>query len=85
MKSTQKLKAVLNAGLLLLLIAELSLASDLIQPSRTLKSQDNRVGKLTISSNPPMLDVKMDGTAIGETPVVLQEVARNSCHTDARL
>ena len=74
MKSTQKLKTVLNAGLLLLLIAELSLASDLIGPSRTLKSQDNRVGKLTISSNPPMLDVKMDGTAIGETPVVLQAV-----------
>ena len=74
MKSIQKLKAVLNAGLLLLLIAELSLASDLIEPSQTLKSVDNRVGKLTISSNHPMLDVKMDGTAIGETPVVLQEV-----------
>jgi hypothetical protein len=74
MKSIQKLKAVLNAGLLLLLVAELSPASDLIGPSRTLKSVDNRVGSLTISSNPTMLDVKMDGAAIGETPVVLQDV-----------
>jgi hypothetical protein len=74
MKSIQKLKAVLNAGFLLLLVAELSLASDLIEPSRTLKSEDNRVGILTISSEPPRLDVKMDGTAIGQTPIVLQEV-----------
>jgi hypothetical protein len=74
MKSIQKLKAVLNAGFLLLLIAQFSLATDLIEPSRTLKSVDQRMGKLSISSDPPMLEVKMNGNAIGETPVVLQEV-----------
>jgi len=74
MQSIQKLKAVLKAGFLLFFIAQFSLAADLIEPSRTLKSVDKRMGKLTISSDPPMLDVKMNGTAIGETPVVLQEV-----------
>ncbi len=75
MKSILKLKTLLNAGFLLLLITDLSLASDLIEPSRTLSSTGKSVGKLTVSSEPPGLDVKMDGTVIGETPVVLQEVA----------
>ena len=74
MKSIPKLKGLLNAGFLLLLITDLSLASDLIEPSRTLSSTGKSVGKLTVSSEPPGLDVKMDRTVIGETPVVLQEV-----------
>jgi len=74
MKGILKLMRILNAGFLLLLITNLSLASDLIEPTRTLSSPGQNVGKLTISSEPPRLDVKMDGTAIGETPVVLQEV-----------
>ncbi len=74
MKSILKLKGLLNAAFILLLITDLSLASDLIEPTRTLSSTGKSVGKLTVSSEPPRLDVKMDGTVIGETPVVLQEV-----------
>jgi len=74
MKCILKFKRLLNAGFLLLLITDLSLASDLIEPTRTLSSTGKSVGKLTVSSEPPRLEVKMDGTAIGETPVVLQEV-----------
>jgi hypothetical protein len=74
MESILKLRGVLNVGLLLLLINNLSFASDLIEPTRTLSSTGKSVGKLTVSSEPPRLDVKMDGTVIGETPVVLQEV-----------
>ncbi len=74
MVDIQKLRGFLNAGFLLLLINNLSFASDLIEPTRTLSDMDHNVGKLAVSSEPPGLDVKMDGTVIGETPVVLQEV-----------
>lgn len=50
-------------------------SSELIEPTRTLASAREKPGKLTVFSEPPKLDVKMDGTVIGETPVVLQEVA----------
>ncbi len=70
----QKLRGFLNAGFLLLLIADLSLASDLIEPTRTLSSPGKTVGALTVSSEPPGLDVKMDGTVVGETPIELQAV-----------
>ena len=74
MDSIFRLRRVLTVGFLLLLITDLSLASDLIEPTRTLSSTGKSVGKLTVSSEPLRLDVKMDGTVIGETPVVLQEV-----------
>jgi hypothetical protein len=74
MMDIQKLRGFLIVGFLLLLINHLSFASDLIEPTRTLSSTGKSVGKLTVSSEPPRLDVKMDGTVIGETPVVLQEV-----------
>ncbi|MGD9228717.1 MAG: PEGA domain-containing protein [Desulfobacterales bacterium] len=71
----QKLRGFLNTGFLLLLITDMSLASDLIEPTRTLNSTGISVGALTVSSEPPGLDVRMDGTVIGETPVELQAVA----------
>ena len=68
------MKGVLNAGLLLLLIHNLSFASDLIEPTRTLSSPAENTGELSIFSEPPELDVNMDGTRIGKTPVVGQKV-----------
>lgn len=74
MKDIQKLSGFLIAGFLLLLINSLSFASDLIEPTRTLSDMGHNEGKLSVFSEPPRLDVKMDGTVIGETPVELQAV-----------
>ena len=74
MKGTLKLMSILNAVFLLLLIADLSAASDLIEPSRTLKSAANEPGNLAILSEPPDLNVTLDKTLIGKTPIFLEDV-----------
>ena len=49
--------------------SDLSLSSELIAPTRTLQHTGKPAGKLTILSEPPGLDVFLDGTIIGKTPV----------------
>jgi hypothetical protein len=74
MLDIQKLKGLLNTGLLLLILYNLSFASDLIEPTRTLSDEGHNKGKLFVFSEPPGLGVKMDRTVIGATPVELQAV-----------
>lgn len=57
-----------------LTIWPLSVCADLIEPTRTLKSQGEPMGKLTVLSEPPELDVVLDGAEIGKTPVISMEV-----------
>jgi hypothetical protein len=75
MKSIAALKAILSAGLLLFLINPSAFASDLIEPTRTLSRPAESVGLLSVFSEPPELEVTIDGTRIGKTPVVNQKVA----------
>ena len=70
----KKMRKFLIAGFLFLLTNNLAFASDLIEPTRTLSGMRHKVGKLSVFSEPPNLEVKMDGTVIGETPVELQAV-----------
>ena len=74
MAAHQKMTGFLIAGVLLLLINSLPFASDLIEPTRTLSGMGHKAGKLSVFSEPPGLEVKMDGTVIGETPVELRAV-----------
>jgi hypothetical protein len=74
MAALRKLRGFLIAGFLLLLINNLAFASDLIEPTRTLNGMDHNEGKLSVSSEPPRLEVRMDGALIGETPVELKAV-----------
>jgi hypothetical protein len=74
MKGILDLKGALSAGLLLLLINIPAFAADLIEPSRTLSSPAESAGELSVFSEPPELDINMDGTQIGKTPVVGQKV-----------
>ena len=74
MKCNLKYKGVLSATFLLLLFADMSLASDLIEPTRTLQSATNASGSLTILSEPTSLDVMLDDTLIGKTPIFLDDV-----------
>jgi hypothetical protein len=70
MKRLPKIKRLLSAGFLFLLINQISVASDLIGPTRTLSSPTENTGRLSVFSEPPGLDVEMDGALIGKTPVV---------------
>jgi hypothetical protein len=51
-----------------------SVFAELIEPTRTLKSQEEPMGRLSVFSEPPELDVVLDGAKIGKTPVISMEV-----------
>jgi len=48
--------------------------AELIEPSRTLEGQQKQMGRLSVFSEPPDLDVLLDGINIGKTPVISKEV-----------
>ena len=58
-----------------LMIQSLSVFAELIEPSRTLKGQQKPMGRLSVFSEPPELNVLLDGINIGETPIISKEVA----------
>jgi hypothetical protein len=65
------------AGLLAFLVClpgSFCLASDLIAPTRTLQVGAEERGRLTVFSEPPKLEVFLDGKKAGETPLWLSEV-----------
>lgn len=49
-------------------------AAELIAPTRTLNNSNEKTGKLSVFSEPPQLEVILDGNQIGKTPVVLDAV-----------
>ena len=57
-----------------LLIPSLLMAAELIEPTRTLNGKSDQPGRLSVFSEPPELEVTMDGTDIGRTPVISKEV-----------
>jgi hypothetical protein len=64
-------------ALIVLLISALSsfcLASELIEPTRTLKGGTEERGRLIVFSEPPQLEVFLDGKSVGLTPLWLTQV-----------
>jgi PEGA domain len=57
-----------------LMIQPLSVFAELIEPSRTMDGQQKPMGRLSVFSEPPELDVYLDDTKIGKTPVISKEV-----------
>ena len=51
-----------------------SLQAEKIEPSRSLKSQSGGPGRLTVFSEPPGQDVKLDGVSVGPAPVRIKSV-----------
>ncbi len=47
----------------------ISAHAELIKPSRSLKSTSGGPGSLTVFSEPPGQDVKLDGSSVGSTPI----------------
>jgi hypothetical protein len=58
----------------LLVTQPLSVFSELIEPSRTLEGQQKPIGRLSVFSEPPGVDVFLDDVEIGKTPVISKEV-----------
>lgn len=70
------LKSVSLSALLLLFIGVPNSfgGEDLIAPTRSLEGHREALGRLTVVSEPPNLEVFWDGSEIGQTPVWLKEV-----------
>ncbi len=52
----------------------LCFGGQLIEPTRTLQEAGEIPGRLTVFSEPPQLDVLLDGLKVGKTPVWLKNV-----------
>jgi hypothetical protein len=75
MRAVAKGLACLSSCLLFLCLAPLSGSGDeLIPPTRTLQEPGRTSGGLTVFSEPPQLEVYLDGKKVGETPVWLRHV-----------
>jgi hypothetical protein len=53
-------------------------AEELIAPTRTLERRVQLPGRLSVVSEPPELEVFLDGSPIGKTPIWFQEVKAGS-------
>jgi len=51
-------------------------AGELIEPTRTLQEAEKTWGGLTIFSEPPQLEIYLDGEKVGQTPLWLRKVER---------
>ena len=59
---------------LVCMLGSVSLASDLIAPTQTLQGKAQEQGRLTVFSEPPRLQVFLDGKNAGNTPLWLTDV-----------
>ncbi|MGB5745966.1 MAG: PEGA domain-containing protein [Desulfobacterales bacterium] len=50
----------------------------MIRPTRALDSTGEKLGKLSVFSEPPGLEVALEGTLIGKTPIFVDEVKPGS-------
>ena len=76
MKKTIKITIVLSFAFLLVYSPVWS--SELIKPTRALDSTGEKLGKLSVFSDPPGLEVTLEGTVIGKTPLFLDEIKPGS-------
>ena len=78
MKKAIKIAIVLVFGLAFLLGYSAAWSSELIKPTRTLDSAGEKPGKLSVFSEPPGLEVALEGEIIGNTPVFIDEMKPGS-------
>ncbi len=74
MRSFVEKISLLSLSVFLLAVPAALGAEDLIPPSRTLEGREELPGKLTVVSEPPELEVFLDGSGIGQTPIWLKGV-----------
>jgi hypothetical protein len=70
-----KINVVTLLALLLTAILSLSeAAADLIGPTRTLDGQSQPTSRLSVFSEPPEIEVLLDGTSVSTTPMINMQV-----------
>jgi hypothetical protein len=69
-------KLIIWGGFIIVsLIANFStLQAELIEPTRTLEGEQQTTGRLTVLSDPPGLEITLDGNSLGKTPAFLVEI-----------
>lgn len=78
MKKLTKITIVFVFGFAFLLVYSPAWSSELIKPTRALDSTGEKLGKLSVFSEPPGLEVRLEGTIVGNTPILLDEVEPGS-------
>jgi hypothetical protein len=78
MKKLTKITIVFVLCFAFLLVYSPVWSSELIKPTRALASSGEKLGKLSVFSEPPGLEVTLEGTIIGKTPLFLDEVKPGS-------
>ena len=78
MKQKSKTIIGLTFGIILLLSPSAVWSTDLIAPTRSLSGAIDEKATLSVSSEPPGLNVTLDGAVIGETPVIEKEIEAGS-------
>lgn len=72
---------VFLAGFFTIIVLNYSaLQAELIEPSRSLKSTAEDTGQLTVFSEPPGQNIKLDGAFIGQTPMRMNTVHPGTHH-----
>jgi len=74
MKTKINLKLFFGLIFIFLTLQPLFLFAELIEPSRTLEDPKKPMGRLSVFSEPPGLDVLLDGINIGKTSVIAKQV-----------
>ncbi len=69
MKNFLKLKVFLACFFVIVGLDVKAVQAELIEPSRTLRASPGDTGHLTVFSEPPGLNVKLDGASFGKTPI----------------
>ncbi len=58
--------------------ATYSFGAELIEPTRTLEGENQQPGRLSVFSEPPGLGVRLDGKAIGKTPLTIDSISQGT-------
>jgi hypothetical protein len=74
MKKMHKLGIFLTGFFTIIVVNYSTLQAELIEPSRPLKSTAEDTGQLTVFSEPPGLNIKLDGALVGQTPMRMNAV-----------
>ena len=69
MKSFLRLPSLIATGIFMLMWGAMPASGELIQPTRTLEDGEIQTGHLSVFSEPPNMDVYLDGEKIGVTPI----------------
>jgi hypothetical protein len=74
MKKIFKLAAFLTGFFTIIVLNFSALQAGLIEPTRSLKATAEEPSQLTVFSEPPGLNIKLDGKSVGQTPIRINKV-----------